>query len=51
MVRTKLVSKKINIRHWPPKELYTKHRIKTLLPEQKTVDIKKKRSSSSNSNC
>ena len=41
MVRTKLVPKKINIRHWPPKELYTKHRIKTLLPEQKTVDIKK----------
>ena len=41
MVRTKLVPKRINIRRWPPSKRYTKYKIKTLLPEQKTVDIKK----------
>ena len=51
MVRTKLAPKRINIRRCPPRERYTKHKIKMLLPEQKTVDIKKKRSSSSDGNC
>ena len=42
MVRTKLVPKRIvRIRHWPPREPYTKFKIKTLLPEQKTINIKK----------
>ena len=31
----------MNIRRWPPRQQYTKYKIKTLLPEQKTVDIKK----------
>ena len=44
MVRTKLVPKRIQIiRQWPPREPYTKFKIKTLLPEQKTIDIKKNR--------
>ena len=29
------------MRHWPPREPYTKFKIKTLLPEQKTINIKK----------
>ena len=41
MVRTKLVPKRLNIRRWPPRERYIKYKIKTLLPEQKTIDIKK----------
>ena len=41
MVRTKLVPKRTNIRRWPPRERYTKYKIKTHLPEQRTVDIKK----------
>ena len=42
MVRTKLVPKrKVRIRHWPPKEPYVKIKIKTLLPEQRTIQIKK----------
>ena len=42
MVRTKLVPKRlVTIRHWPPREPYTKFKIKTLLPEQKTINIKK----------
>ena len=42
MVRTKLVPKNIvRIRHWLPREPYTKLKIKTLLPEQKTINIKK----------
>ena len=45
MVRVKLVSKRITvpkrIRQWPPRESYQKFKIKTLLPEQKTVQIKK----------
>ena len=42
MVRTKLVPKRVRIRRWPPREPYTQFKIKTLLPEQKTVQIKKK---------
>ena len=42
MGRTKLIPKSVaKIRQWPPKEPYTKFKIKTLLPEQKTIDIKK----------
>ena len=42
MVRTKLVPNRIvRIRHWPPREPYTKFKIQTLLPEQKTINIKK----------
>ena len=45
MVRVKLVPKRITvpkrIRQWPPREPYQKFKIKTLLPEQKTVQIKK----------
>ena len=41
MVRVKLVPKRTKIRVWPPKEPYTKFKIKTLLPEQKTIQIKK----------
>ena len=53
MVRTKLVPKRTNIRQWPPRERYTNYKIKTLLPdkEQRTIDMKKKRSSSLNGNC
>ena len=51
MVRTKIVPKGVNIRCWLPRQQYTKYKIKALLPEQKTVDIKKKRTSSSNGNC
>ena len=41
MVRTKLVSKRVRIRQWPPREPYTQFKIKTLLSEQKVVQIKK----------
>ena len=45
MVRVKLVPKRITIprriRQWPPREPYQQFKIKTLLPEQKTVQIKK----------
>ena len=41
MVRTKSVPKRINIRRWPPRERYSTYNIKTLLPEQRTIDIKK----------
>ena len=41
MVRTKLVPKRFRIRQWPPREPYTKFKIKTLLPEQKVIQIKK----------
>ena len=42
MVRTKLTPKKtVRIRQWLPKESYTKYKIKTLLPEQKAIEIKK----------
>ena len=40
MVRTKLVPER-TIRRRPPKEPYGKFKIKTLLPEQKTINIKK----------
>ena len=41
MVRTKLVPKRLNIRRWPPRERYTKYKKTPVLPEQKTIDIKK----------
>ena len=43
MVRVKLVPKRLpnRIRQWPPREPHQKYKIKTLLPEQKTVQIKK----------
>ena len=43
MVRTKLVPKRVRIRQWPPREPYTQFKIKTLLPEQKIVQIRKNR--------
>ena len=43
MVRTKLVRKRVRIRQWPPREPYTQFKIKTPLPEKKTVQIKKSR--------
>ena len=43
MIRTKLVPKRTGIRRWPPREPYTKFKIKTLFPEQKAVQIKKNR--------
>ena len=43
MVRTKLVPKRVRIRQWPPREPYTQFKIKTLLPEQKRVQIRKNR--------
>ena len=43
MIRTKLVPKRTGIRRWPPREPYTVFKIKTLFPEQKTVQIKKNR--------
>ena len=45
MVRVKLVPKRLpnRIRQWPPRKPYQKYKIKTLLPEQKTVQIKKNR--------
>ena len=42
MARTRLVPKRIvRMRHWLPREPYTKFKIKTLLPEQKTIIITK----------
>ena len=45
MVSVKLVPKRRTvpkrIRQWLPREPYQKFKIKTLLPEQKTVQIKK----------
>ena len=42
MVRIKLVpKKKVRIRQWPPREPYVQFKIKSLLPEQKTIQIKK----------
>ena len=43
MVRTKLVPKRVRIRQWPPREPYTQFKIKTLLSEQKIVQIRKNR--------
>ena len=41
MVRTKLVPNRVKIRRWPPRLPSAKFKIKTIIPEQKTVDIKK----------
>ena len=41
MVRTKLVPRRVKIRRWPPRQPTVKFKIKTILPEQKTIDIKK----------
>ena len=41
MVRTKLVPKRVRIRQWPPREPYTKFKIKTFLPEQKVIQREK----------
>ena len=42
MVRTKLVPKRVvKISRWPPKSPSTKYKIKTIVPEQKNVQIKK----------
>ena len=42
MVRTKLVPRRVKIiRRWPPRQPSVKCKIKTILPEQKTIDIKK----------
>ena len=43
MVRTKLVPKRLRIRRWPPREPYVQYKIKTILPEQKTVQIRNNR--------
>ena len=41
MVRLKLVPKRAGIRCWPPREPYAQYKIKTILPEQKTIQIRK----------
>ena len=41
MVKTKLVPKRVRIRRWPPREPYMKYKIKTILSEQKTIEIRK----------
>ena len=41
MVRTKLVTRRVRIKPWPPREPYVKFKINTLLPEQKFIQIKK----------
>ena len=41
MVRTKLVPRRVRIRRWPPREPYVKFKIKTILPDQKTIQIRK----------
>ena len=41
MVRTKLVPKKVKIRRWPQREPYVQYKIKTILPEQKTIQSRK----------
>ena len=41
MVRTKLVPKRTEIWRWPPGEPYGKYKIKAIIPEQKTIQIKK----------
>ena len=50
MVRVNLVPKRVQKRVWPPREPYREFKIKTLLPEQKAVKIKKKKRTSSK-NC
>ena len=41
MARTKVTPKGVRIRRWPPRQPPTRFKIKTIMPEQKTVDIKK----------
>ena len=41
MARTKLPPRRVRIRRWPPREPPVRFKIKTLLPEQKMIDIKK----------
>ena len=41
MVQTKLVPRNRRIRRWPPRQPSTKYKTKTLMPEQKTVQINK----------
>ena len=41
MVRSKLFPKRVRIRQRLPREPYTQFKTKTLLPEQKIVQIKK----------
>ena len=41
MFRTKLVPRRVRIRRWPPGEPYVKFKIKTILPEQKAIQIRK----------
>ena len=41
MARTKVTPKKMRIRRRPPKQPSAKFKIKTIMPEQKTVSIKK----------
>ena len=41
MVITKLVPRRVKIKRWPPKQPSVKFKIKTILPEQKTIDTKK----------
>ena len=41
MARTKLPPRRVRIRRWPPREPPVRFKIKTLLPEQKMVNMKK----------
>ena len=41
MVRTKLVPKRVRIRRWLPREPYVQYKVKTILPEQKTIQIRR----------
>ena len=41
MARTKVTPKRVRIRRWPPRQPPTRFKIKTIMPEQKIVDIKK----------
>ena len=41
MVRTKLVPKRVRIRRWPRRQPYVQFKIKTILPEQKAIQIRK----------
>ena len=43
MARTKVTPKRVRIRRWPPREPPIRFKIKTIMPEQKTVGIKEKR--------
>ena len=43
MARTKVTPRRRMIRRWPPGEAYQIFKIKTIMPEQKIVDIKKNR--------